>query len=520
MTTRLAARWSVWLALLGAALWLGFTLGVRHLTLPDEGRYAGVAWEMIRSGDWMLPTLDGLPFFHKPPLFYWITSASLSTFGVHMWSARLAPWLGAVLAATALFLLLRRWAAARTAHWALVILVTQPLFFGAAQFANLDMLVAGCITATIALLADATLRLDNDRPGYRTPLIGAYAMAALGVLAKGLIGIVLPIAIVVVWLIVARRWRHLLRLISLPGVLVFVAIAAPWFIAMQQRFDGFAHYFFVYQHFQRYTLGGFNNAQPIWFYVAVLAVCTLPWFPGLWAAARQPTAAVDPPARLVRLLMWIWLAGIVVFFSLPRSKLVGYVLPAAPPLAALIADGIWRRSLDTARTKRRLRAVTALAAVLCIGVVIAARVFDVRTSETLASVLAARHQPGDGVFFVGEYYYDLPLLARLREPVEVVESWHASDIAVRDTWRKELHDAADFSPQAAEAVLVDRPAFAKRLCARPVSWVVARADAAQHYPELATLQPAAVSGRAALWRIDAKGCADSGRVPAAAGPPG
>ena len=152
-------------------------------------------------------------------------------------------------------------------------------------------------------------------------------MAALGVLAKGLIGVVLPLGIVVVWLVLARRRRHIRRLISWPGALVFIAIATPWFIAMQQRFDGFAHYFFVYQHFQRYALGGFNNAQPLWFFAVALALCTLPWFPGLWAARRNAAGPGDGPARLLRLLMWVWLIGVVVFFSLPRSKLVGYVLP-------------------------------------------------------------------------------------------------------------------------------------------------------------------------------------------------
>ena len=515
MTARTTARWSPWLAFVGVAAWLGFSLGLRHLTLPDEGRYAGVAWEMIRSGDWLLPTLDGLPFFHKPPLFYWITSASLSVFGIHAWAARIAPWLGALLAAMALFLLLRRWSTSRVAGWALVILVTQPLFFGGAQFANLDMLVAGCITATITLLADSVLRLESGQPGQRTTLLAAYAMAALGVLAKGLIGVVLPLGIVVVWLVLARRRRHIRRLISWPGALVFIAIATPWFIAMQQRFDGFAHYFFVYQHFQRYALGGFNNAQPLWFFVVALALCTLPWFPGLWAARRNAADPGDGPVRLLRLLMWVWLIGVVVFFSLPRSKLVGYVLPAAPPLAALIADGIWRRTLDGARTERRLRGVAALAAVTCLAVLFTFKFRDTRTTEGLASVLASEHKPGEPVFFVGEYYYDLPLLARLREPVQVVEAWNAVDVAQRDNWRKELRDAARFAQPAADAVLVDRTTFPKRVCERPVSWVVAPSDAGLRHATLAALQPIALSDRTALWRIDARACAGATALPLA-----
>ena len=515
MTARRASPWALLIAMLAVAAWLSFSLGVRRLALPDEGRYAGVAWEMLRSGDWMVPTLNGLPFFHKPPLFYWITGASLSMFGPSAWAARVAPLLGALLAALALWLLLRRWSEPKTARWALVILVTQPLLFAGAQFANLDMLVSGCITATIALLADATLRLETAQPGHRAPLGAAYAMAALGVLAKGLIGVLLPAAIVVAWLLLARRARLLRGLFSMPGALVFIAIAAPWFVAMQQRFDDFAHYFFVYQHFHRYALSGFNNPQPVWFFVAGLALCTLPWFPGLWAAWRTPAADGDEPSRLLRTLMWVWLIGVVVFFSLPRSKLIGYVLPAAPPLAALIADGVWRLSREHARTEHRLKLVAALAAVVCVVGVVTVRLRDTRTTEPLAQVLAAQRTPGDAVIFVGAFFYDLPLHARLTEPVQVVEAWKAFDIAARDNWRKELYDAARFAPARADAVLVDRPDFAQMLCERPVSWVLAPRDAAARYSVLGAAQPVAVTERAALWRFDDHACVSRGRTPIA-----
>lgn len=82
--------------------WVAFTLVARPLMLPDEGRYVGVAWEMLRSGEWLTPTLNGLPYFHKPPLFYWITATSLWLFGQHEWAARVASLLGAALGATAM----------------------------------------------------------------------------------------------------------------------------------------------------------------------------------------------------------------------------------------------------------------------------------------------------------------------------------------------------------------------------------------------------------------------------------
>ncbi|MEZ5658116.1 MAG: glycosyltransferase family 39 protein [Burkholderiaceae bacterium] len=273
-------------------IWLAALAWPRPLMLPDEGRYVGVAWEMVRSGDWSTPTLNGLPYFHKPPLFYWITAASITVFGPTDLAARAAPLLGAWGGAMAVFLFLRHWLDGSFARLALITLATQPMFYIGAQFANLDMLVAGCITITVVLLAHAVLSIERGRLARRA-LAMAYAMAALGVLAKGLIGVVLPAMVIAVWLLPGKRWRSLLRLLWLPGALIFIAVGAPWFIAMQMRHDAFFDYFFIVQHLQRFAAGGFNNVQPFWFYVAVLVLFTLPWIVWLrylrrWGPVLQP----------------------------------------------------------------------------------------------------------------------------------------------------------------------------------------------------------------------------------------
>ena len=502
----------VWVALAVVA-WLGFSLGVRRLALPDEGRYVGVSWEMLRSGDWLVPTLDGLPFFHKPPLFYWLTASSIAAFGPQAWSGRLASLLGALLAAMSLYLLLRRWTDRRVAGWALVILVTQPFFFIGAQFANLDMLVAGLIAATIALAANRVLCLETGAPLSRAALIGAYASAALGVLAKGLIGIALPVLVLVLWLTVTRRTRWVLQLLSLPGTLVFVLIAAPWFVAMQQRFDGFFRYFFIDQHFHRFALGGFNNVQPYWFLGVAVAALTLPWFPALWGAWRMRGADCEEPRRLLRVLLWIWFAAVLVFFSIPASKLIGYALPALPPLAGLIADRLWGLTADAAATWRRLRIVAAVAAGLCAGSVLLVRSMDSRSTELLAHVLAERRSPADAVVFAGGYYYDVPFHARLERPVQVVEAWTALDIATRDNWRKELFDAARFAPERGQAVLVNRQQFEQALCANAVTWVFAPRRLPRHYEVLQRLAPMASTERASLWRVERSACVNREQTP-------
>src|SRR5262249_30170312 len=144
------------------------------------------------------------PFFHKPPLFYWLTAASLAAFGDSEFAARLPSLLAATASAMALYLFLRRALGAGRARTTLLILATTPFFFGCAQFANLDMLVAACIACPILCAADAVL-MDKVGRTRRASLLGAYAFAALGVLAKGLIGVALPALVITAWLVALRQ---------------------------------------------------------------------------------------------------------------------------------------------------------------------------------------------------------------------------------------------------------------------------------------------------------------------------
>ena len=128
-----------------------------------------------------------------------------------------------------------------------------------------------------------------------------------------------------------------------PAPLLFIAVGSPWFVLMQQEFPDFFDYFFVYQHFQRFSQSGFNNAQPFWFYIAVLALTALPWSPWLlarwWLNRSNSDLSSNASVKGVRLLLWVWLALITAFFSIPSSKLVGYALPVIAPLMALISEG-------------------------------------------------------------------------------------------------------------------------------------------------------------------------------------
>lgn len=483
-----------------ALVWLALLAGLRPLMLPDEGRYVGVAWEMLRSGDWLTPTLNGLPYFHKPPLFYWITAASMTLFGPGEWAARAAPLLGAAVASTALWLFVRRWWGIAVAQMSLVALLAQPLFYLGGQFANLDMLVAGCITLTVVLLAHAALAFEQGS-SYKAALVAAYAAAALGVLAKGLIGAVLPALVIGVWLLLRMRWRTLWALLSGPGALLFFLVAAPWFLAMQARFPDFLHYFFVVQHFKRFTTGGFNNAQPFWFYPALLLLFSLPWWPWLWAQVWRRERLVASPTGL-RLLMWVWLVGVMMFFSLPKSKLVGYVLPALAPLAVLVADGFVSTCQRPWQRHRGWWLSAAVAALLSVVTLVALAVRPPYSTKELAGLLRRQHLSGQPVLMLEHYYFDLPLYAGLREPAQVVLDWAEPTLRQRDSWPKELADAGDFAPELAAQVLVPSRQLRPALCAHAVSWVLGSPAAYGLYPFLAQAQQVGVVRDAALWRVE------------------
>lgn len=503
-------------------LWLATFAGLRPLMRPDEARYVGVAWEMMRSGDWVTPTLNGLPYFHKPPLFYWLSAGAMSVLGVHEWAGRLPALIGGWGMVFASFCFARRWCGRRVATLVALALLLQPMVLVSAQFANLDMLVAGCVTATILLLAQAVWLREAGLP-WRLSLAAAYAGAALGVLAKGLIGAALPALVIVLWLLLRRSPRALWRLLWWPGIALFLLVAGPWFVAMQLRFPEFFHYFIVVQHFQRFAETGFNNVAPFWFYPAVLVLAWLPFAPWL-AGWRNVTDApgAKPVAADIRLLMLTWLLAITAFFTMPASKLVGYILPVMPPAAWLLATAL--ASWENAGARRpawRMWIGPAVAGVAGLGLVFALALDgNHRNSRALGLELARLRAPGEPVVMVDDYVFGLPVYAGLPRPVPVVEAWSAAAAARRDTWRKELLDAGHFAPDLATSLLLPPEALEPLVCRAARSWVVGDESSPERHPFLRMASRVRAVDGHVLWRVE-PGRADVATAlhcPTAAGP--
>ncbi len=479
-------------ALVLLALWLMATLGLRPLLLPDEGRYASVALEMLH-GNALVPTLNGLPFLHKPPLFYWIDMAAMQVFGVGPFAARMGSFIGAWIMGAALFLGLRHWHGPRVATMALAVLATSPFVFVGAQYANHDMLVAGLISAAIWTLARAVEQPPKVSLGWLA--VGAIA-CALATLAKGLIGFVLPVLVIGPWLLVQGRWRQVVGLLHPVAWLAFLVVAAPWFVAMQMRFPGFFDYFFMEQHFRRFVQSSFNNVQPFWFFALVLPALMLPWAAWIPQALRKAWSGRD--AR-IGLYVW-WIVAIVGFFSLPSSKLVGYVLPAVAPLCALIA-----LSLESFRPKR-LNWIVASSALICLAIVGAIAWQAPKSNLGVAHALSARMAPGDKVVMVDEYLYDVPFYARLQEPVEVASDWHDPALANQDSWRNELVDAAVFAPELGRQVLQPLARLDQLACGKATVWVPVSVSRAKQVGELAGATRVFGDKNSELWRVPARAC--------------
>lgn len=359
-------RWT----LLGLWAALGLLpLFLRPLWEPDEARYAEIPREMIAAADWLTPRLNGVLYFEKPPLQYWLSALSLQGFGQHAWAARLPLALASALVMWAAWHLAAR-VGARKPFWAVFMALTSLLGFVVGQILTLDALFSAFVVAALAAGVESVCARAQGAP-HRAWTVTAHALLAGAFLTKGLAALVLAGGTFLLSLAFARTGalrRAVLGLLFDPlGLLVSAGLSAPWFILVNRAHPGHAAFFFIHEHFTRFaTHAHARQGSDNWFldklyFLPILAAGLLPWLShtvvglkrglGLLRgkAPEGPTAALHRWVVGVAILAAVWP---VVFFTLSGSKLPPYILPSIVPLAALATT--FEREGESPRALRRI----------------------------------------------------------------------------------------------------------------------------------------------------------------------
>ncbi len=332
-------RWVWLLAAAFAAIWFS-TLEYRKLVRPDEGRYAEIAREMAVSGDWVTPRLNGLKYFEKPPLQYWATAAAFKAFGAHEWTARLWPAATGFGAVLLVFSTGRRLFGPRAAVLAAAVCASSLFFAVIGHINTLDMGLAFFLQLAVSgfLFAQNAQRSEHCK---RWMLL-AWSAAALAVLTKGLVALVLPAATLVGYSFANRDWGCWRRLHAASGLAVALLIAAPWFVAVSAANPEFPRFFFIHEHFERFLTKVHGRYQPGWYFVPVFLAGALPWSLIELHAAIHAWRTDSAPGFRPRRFLALWAAVVFAFFSLSDSKLPSYILPMFPALALLAGDLLCR----------------------------------------------------------------------------------------------------------------------------------------------------------------------------------
>ena len=447
-------------------------IGSRPLFVPDEGRYAEIAREMVVRGDYITPHLNGIKYFEKPILFYWLGAAAIKLGGNSITALRSINAILAILGCLLTYLTGRKLYGRKAGLIAAIVLGTSTLYFVMAHMVSLDLPVTVFLTAGLYGFLLAAKSKHNARS--RLLLLGAAAAAALAVLTKGLIGIVFPAMIAIAWMTLMGQWHQLKRLPIFSALFVFLLIAAPWHIIVNQLNPEFFRFYFIEQHFLRYTTMDVGHYQPAWFFIPTLLGGFFPWI------VFFPQALITSFPRHFRergrysseLFLVIWITLVFAFFSFSKSKLIPYILPVIPPMALLtgrylakyldkpsrglvvgyaalvllaIMTGyfLWNLNIPVAHPTHAtmllrlsiiafsigtlLSLMTVLRSpqnALIIAMIATAtfliisfgsiRYIDTRTIQPLAETIKSLRQPGDEVITYNQYYQDLPFYLEQR----------------------------------------------------------------------------------------------------------
>ncbi len=324
------------LILLFVLLWAA-GLSTRSITRPDEGRYAEIAREMAVSGDWVVPHLNGIPYFEKPPLQYWATATAIDVLGPTPLAARLWTALLGLLGLAVVW----RFGDRLFGHGAGVratLVLAGSLYYAALGHVNsLDMGVSVWMTLAVCAFLAAQV-------GDRRWMWLAWVAAAAGFLSKGLMALALPGGTLVLYTLWTRDTSPWKRLEILRGLPLFLLLSVPWFVLAAERHPEFLHFFFIHEHLERFTTTVHRRVEPAWYFLPILLAGLLPWTTLFPASVLRPLRGFRSRVFSPQRFLAIYALFVVAFFSLSGSKLPSYILPAFPAMALLMGRQLMQRT--------------------------------------------------------------------------------------------------------------------------------------------------------------------------------
>jgi 4-amino-4-deoxy-L-arabinose transferase-like glycosyltransferase len=384
----------VWILLILATLYLCYfhNLGAIGFVGPDEPRYVWVARDMAETGDWVTPRLYGKPWFEKPVLYYWGAAASFKLFGISEAAARLPSAIFALVATLSMAWLALRIFGAETARWLLLLLPTTAGMIGFSHAAATDMPFAGTLTIAMVFAAVIVGLTRNDKSPIlpRTPWLGLLFFGfflGLAVLAKGPAAIILSGGAVLLWATFTKCWRDAFRCLHPVAIASFCFTALPWYVLCARLNPDFFQVFIIEHNFKRFLTPEFQHVQPFWYYIPILLIGFLPWTLALLSTALLGCIRYWRYRRYsaTSFFLLCWALFCLVFFSVSKSKLPGYILPAIPALGLFLAKSYVQL---TSRQSRIFRWIQFGAGILSVafGVALVSLAFGTATMNPGAAV--------------------------------------------------------------------------------------------------------------------------------------
>ncbi|MDQ3372725.1 MAG: glycosyltransferase family 39 protein [Acidobacteriota bacterium] len=440
----------MWIFLAMAAVTLYFSGLSIPLVGPDEPRYAQVAREMFEHGDWVTPTLGGANWFEKPALLYWLQIIGYKIFGVSEFSARFGSAVFGLLTVFSLWILGRSLAAEGTkkngeiknkktfsensisftkndfANWLALIAASSIGLIVFSRGASFDIILTFPLTASLVAFFIFDQSKNKSLTTYHLPLTTFYFFIGISLLAKGLVGIVFPLAIVAFYYVLSFKLPSRTFIVSLVwGTILSLLVASIWYVPMYLAHGfTFIDEFFIQHHFARYTSNKYSHPQPFYFFLWVLPLMTLPWLPfflaSIWnfvtvqsskfKVQSQFLVSLFSSSSPLFLFSLCWIIVPLIFFSFSGSKLPGYILPALPAALILIAIYVWH-FVQKSYKRKLLVQISALAMFALVWLTLHFFIASHTNSDTVKHLMKTADSQG----FTGEKVLNLHTISHNAE---------------------------------------------------------------------------------------------------------